>query len=90
MTRYILLQIKRLKIYPNRRPVKTNFIQTDWTNETNEIDHNFDAKIDINDGGNDYLIDFLMDEIRPEDFDEEGESFTITSQVSQIIYYFYI
>ncbi|CAG8570527.1 4307_t:CDS:2 [Funneliformis caledonium] len=54
--------------------------ETDWTNETNEIDYNFNAEIDINDDGNNYLIDFLMDEIRPEDFNEEGESFTITSQ----------
>ncbi|CAG8617582.1 15489_t:CDS:2, partial [Funneliformis mosseae] len=45
--------------------------ETDWTNETNEVSHNFDAEIDINDSGNDYLIDFLIDEIRPEDFNEE-------------------
>ncbi|CAG8559931.1 12468_t:CDS:2 [Funneliformis mosseae] len=54
--------------------------ETDWINETNEIDHNFDAKIDINDSSNNYLIDFLMDEIRLEDFDEEGESSTIVFQ----------
>ncbi|CAG8725780.1 17466_t:CDS:2, partial [Funneliformis caledonium] len=55
--------------------------ETDWTNKTNKINHNFDAEIDINDGDNDYLIDFLMDEIRPEDFDEESESSMIASQI---------
>ncbi|CAG8719330.1 12488_t:CDS:2, partial [Funneliformis mosseae] len=54
--------------YPNIRVPRSI---DNWINETNEINHNFDVEIDINDSGNDYLIDFLMDEIRLEDFNEE-------------------